>query len=171
MTISRSEGLRKRLIEPLAPTVADAFSHLHEIEIHARATVHYSSEDPEHPIEYMFDGNSGSGATRWISGRLDATEELVLEFDAPQRIVHIVYEVEERFRERTQEVRVEFSSDHGKSFRGVLVQEYTFSPNGATYECESLSTDLQGVTHLRLIVVPNKSGSGSATITALRLFS
>src|SRR5256885_4808373 len=32
--------------------------------------------------------------------------------------------------ERTQEVRVEVSSDHGRSHRQVLVQEYTFSPQG-----------------------------------------
>jgi hypothetical protein len=45
--------------------------------------------------------------------------------------------------ERTQEVRVEVSSDHGRSYRQVLVQDYTFSPQGA---------------------------SGVATLTSLRLF-
>jgi hypothetical protein len=40
--------------------------------------------------------------------------------------------------------------------------------NGGTPEF--LSGDSMGVTHLRLTIVPNKSGSGTATLTALRLF-
>jgi hypothetical protein len=47
----------------------------------------------------------------------------VLEFDHPQQISCLVYEVEECWQERTQEVRVEVSSDHGRTYRQVLVQE------------------------------------------------
>jgi hypothetical protein len=39
------------------------------------------------------------------------------------------------------------------------------------YQREELRFNLQGVTHLRLTIVPNKSGSGTATLTALRLFA
>ena len=31
--------------------------------------------------------------------------------------------------------------------------------------------NLQKITHLHLTIVPNKSGTGSATLTALRLFA
>jgi hypothetical protein len=31
--------------------------------------------------------------------------------------------------------------------------------------------NLRGVTHLRLTIVPHESGSGTATLTALRLFA
>jgi F5/8 type C domain len=171
MITAPNSGLRKRLLSASRASVADTFSHLHEIEICSCATIHYSSEDPVHPIEHMFDGDSGTGGTRWVSARQNTTEELLLEFDRPQHIAHLVYEVEERAVARTQEMRLEFSSDHGQSYRQILVQEYTFSPAGAHYECESLSLALRDVTHLRLIVVPNKSGSGTATITSLRLFS
>jgi hypothetical protein len=51
------------------------------------------------------------------------------------------------------------------------VQQYNFSPNGSTYQREELRLDLNEVTHLRLIVVPNKGGTGAATLTSLRLFS
>ena len=65
---------------------------------------------------------------RWISARPDTTEHIVIEFDRPQTISRLVYEVEETMRERTQEVRVEVSEDGGRSYRQILVQEYNFSP-------------------------------------------
>ena len=170
MNTSHISSLRKRLLSA-SHSDTDAFSHLHEIQIDTCATVHYSSEDSAHPIDCMFDGNAGTGSTQWRSARPNTTEVIVLEFDEPQHIAQLVYEVEECSSERTQELRLEFSSDHGRTFRQVLVQEFTFSPNGANYECESLSLELLNVTHLRLTIVPNKSGSGLASISSLRLFA
>jgi len=86
-------------------------------------------------------------------------------------ISRLVYEVEETLRERTQEVRVEVSDDGARTYRQILVQEYNFSPRGATYQREEQRLDLPRVTHLRLTIVPNKSGSGTARLTALRLFA
>jgi hypothetical protein len=63
------------------------------------------------------------------------------------------------------------SDDGGRTYRQILVQEYNFSPRGATFQREDQRIDLRQVTHLRLTVVPNKSGSGPATLTALRLFA
>ena len=160
--------LRKRPLETDAATNARAAG---EIDIAGCATITYSSEDPAHPVEHMLDGRCGPGATRWISPRPDTTEHIVIEFDRPQTISGLVYEVEETTRERTQEIRVEASEDGGKSYRQILVQEYNFSPGGATYQREEQRFNLCQVTHLRLTVVPNKSGSGTATLTALRLFA
>lgn len=95
----------------------------------------------------------------------------MLEFDHPQRISRLVYEVEECRQERTQEIRVEVSTDRGRSYRGVLAQDYTFSPQGATFQHEDLRLDLPAITHLRLAIVPSKGGSGVATLTSLRLFA
>jgi hypothetical protein len=119
----------------------------------------------------MLDGRCGPGATRWISARPDTVEHIVVEFDRPQEISRLVYEVEEAMRQRTQEVRVEVSEDGGRSYRQILVQEYNFSPGGATYQREEQRFNLLQVTHLRFTIVPNKSGSGTATLTALRLFA
>jgi hypothetical protein len=94
-----------------------------------------------------------------------------VEFDRPQAISRLVYEVEEAERERTQEVRVEISEDGGRTYRQILVQEYTFSPRGATYQREEQRFNLRPVTHLRLTIVPNKNGSGIATLTTLRLYA
>jgi hypothetical protein len=160
--------LRKRPLDADGATIGRAAD---EIDIAGCASVAYSSEDPAHPVEHLFDGHSGPGATRWMSARPDTVEHIVLEFDQPQTIARLVYEVEEATRERTQEIRVEVSEDGGQTYRQILVQEYTFSPRGATYQREDQRFDLHGVTHLRLTIVPNKNGSGTATLTALRLFA
>ena len=86
-------------------------------------------------------------------------------------ISRLVYEVEEAMRERTQEVRVEVSEDGGRTYRQILVQEYTFSPGGATYQREDQRFNLPQTSRLRLTIVPNKNGSGTATLTLLRLFA
>lgn len=142
-----------------------------EIDIIATATIAYSSEDPAHPIERMFDGYSGAGATHWISGRDNCVEHIVIEFDRPQVISRLSYEVEERALERTQEVRGEISDDAGRSYRQIFVQDYTFSPQGATFQHEEQRFDRVQVDRLRLTIVPNKHGSGRATLTTLRLFA
>lgn len=163
--------------EPVLAGMADAYllNLPGEIDIAVCATPTHPktrlSEDPTHPLEHVIDAQWGRGGTRWASARSNVTEQIVVEFDHPQPISSLVYEVEECRLERMQEVRVEISSDHGRTYREVLVQEYTFSPQGATFQHEELRLDLPPITHLRLILVPNKSGSGAATLTSLRLFA
>ena len=94
-----------------------------------------------------------------------------MEFDEPQSVSRLVYEVEETVRERTQEVRVEVSENGGQTYRQILVQEYNFSPREATYQREELRLNLLQVSRFRLTVVPNKNGSGTATLTTLRLYA
>jgi hypothetical protein len=160
--------LRKRLLEAEPTTSADTDN---EIDIVGCATIAYSSEDPAHPIEHAFDGRHGPGVTRWISARPDTVERIIVEFDEPQPISRLVYEVEEAVRERTQEVCVEVSENGDRKYRQILIQEYNFSPRGATYQREELCFNLLRARRLRLTIVPNKNGSGTATLTTLRLFS
>jgi len=163
-----SSRIRKRLMNEQSLTSPERPG---EIDIASHATLAYSSEDPNHPLEHLIDRHFGRGATRWASARQDATEHIMLEFDHSQPISRLVYEVEERWQERTQEVRVEVSTDHGRTYRQVLVQEYTFSPQGSTFQHEDLRLDLREITHLKLTIVPNKGGSGAASLTSLRLFA
>ena len=116
----------------------------------------------------MFDGRSGPGVTCWISARPDTIERIILEFDEPQSVSRLVYEVEETVRERTQEVRVEVSENGGRTYRQILVQEYKFSRRGATHQREELRFNFLQVSRLRLTIVPNKNGSGTATLTVRR---
>ena len=115
---------------------------------------------PTHPrtpltrFKICSDGQSGPGGTRWISARPATTEHIVVEFDQPKAISRLVYEVEETMRERTQEVRVEASDDGRRTYRQILVQEYNFSPEGATFQREDQRLDLRQVSHLRLTKSP-----------------
>jgi hypothetical protein len=171
MSAHNSDRVRKHVITEQSDAVARESSHLAELDLAACATVHFSSEDPAHPVEHMLDGTSGQGASRWASAHPNRREEIVFQFDEPQHISHVAFEAEEVHAERTQEVLAEYSTDGGRSYRQAFVQEYNFSPRGSTYQCENLALELRGVTHLRLIVVPNKGGSGTATLTSLRIFS
>jgi hypothetical protein len=166
--LTNAPQIRKRLISEPGSISSEEPG---EIDLASQAMVAYSSEDSAHPVEHLLDGHCGPDATRWASDRPDTTERIVFEFDRPQSISRLAYEVEERSLKRTQEVRVEVSCDHGRSYRQVLVQEYNFSPEGATFQHEELRFDLTEITHLRLTIVPNKSGSGVATLTCLRLFA
>ena len=160
---------RKRPLQ--AGTPANNARALDEIDIARCATIAYSSEDPDNPVEHVLDGNSGPGATRWMSAHSEAVEQIVLEFDEPQTISRLVYEVEEAIRARTQEVRIEVSEDEGRTYRQILVQEYNFSPQGTTYQREEQRLNVEKVTHLRLTIVPNKNGTGTASLIAFRLFA
>jgi F5/8 type C domain len=169
MEPTKPSRLRKRLMSQERITSAD--SRPGEIDIADGAIIAYSSEEAAHPVEHLIDGVGGPGGTYWASSRPNTTERIVLEFDHPERISCLVYEVEECSQERTQEVRVEVSTDRGRSYHQVLAQDYTFSPHGATFQHEELRLELQSITHLRLTIVPNKSGAGVASLTTLRLFA
>ena len=160
--------VRKRSLAADTATVGRAAD---EIDIARCATIAYSSEDPAHPVENMLDGQSGPRGTRWVSARPDTAEHIVVEFDQPRAISRLVYEVQETMRERTQEVRVEASDDGGRGIARFWSRNTISAPRGATFQREDQRVDLQQVTHLRLTVVPNKSGSGPATLTTLRLFA
>jgi len=108
-----------------------------EIDIAARATIAYSSEDPAYPIENLLDERSGPGGTRWTRARPDTIERIVVEFDQPQTISRLDYEVEETMRDRMQEVRVEVSDDGGRVYRHILVQEYNFSPTEPPFSAKN----------------------------------
>ena len=66
---------------------------------------------------------------------------------------------------------MEASEDAANRTAKFWFRNTTISPGGATYQREEQRFNLRQVTHLRLTIVPNKSGSGTATLTALRLFA
>lgn len=169
MSAKEALRVRKRLLAEPGSTIVPLPSN--EIDLVACATILYSSEDPRHPIEHLLDGRSGRGATRWSSSRQNTIEEIVIEFDRPEHVLRFIFDAEEVEVERTQQVTMEYSTDGGKTYRTGFVQEYTFSPRGSTYQREDLSFDFPKVTHVRLTVVPNKGGMGTASLTSLRLFS
>lgn len=164
---SQRPRIRKQAIGESAETARPGSG---AIDVATQAVIHYSSEDPEHPIDNICDGRDGPGGTRWQAASENTTETIVLAFDQPRTIHRLQYEVAEPAADRAQEIRIEVSTDGGQTYQTAFTQEYNFSPNGATFQAEDLGLQRSGVTHLRLTIVPSKRGSGRATLTALRLF-
>ena len=140
-----------------------------EKDIAALATVLVTSEDPNHPIDYVFDRQRGPGASRWIAEQT-GEQTVILAFDTPQAIRKVLVEVEETNTSRTQELDVSISDDGGQTYRELVRQEYNFSPPGTTLEHEEWPMTADGVSHLRLRIKPDKGGKACrATLTTLAL--
>jgi hypothetical protein len=139
-------------------------------DIAALATVLVTSEDPAHPIDNAFDSHHGPGGSRWVASE-PGTQRLVLAFDTPQAIRTLHLEIEEPEVSRTQELLIAISRDGGHTYQELLRQEYNFSPPGTTFEREEWSIPAEGVTHLQLVITPDKGGKPcQATLTTLTLW-
>jgi hypothetical protein len=155
-------------------TGADDFSHpviANEIDLRSCAEVHFSSEHPEHPIEHLFDGSAGAGSSKWVGGRRDRPETILLRFDEPMNIARCAFEAEERELARTQQVIAECLLSGSDVYRQCFIQEFNFSPDGATYQRELIDLNLRGVRRFRFTILADKSGLGVPSLTALRFFS
>ena len=157
--------LRKQLLTTHAIPTAGAL----ERDITTIATVLVTSEDPDHPIDHVFDGQRGPGASRWIAAQ-SGEQRVILAFDAPQTIQKLRVEIDEPDVNRTQEMDVSISTDGGQTYRELLRQEYTFSPPGTSHEHEQWTVNAGGVSHLQLRIKPDKGGRACrATLTSLTL--
>ncbi len=158
--------LRKRTIEAAS---ARPVTMPDELDITAVATVLVTSEAPEYPVDAAFDRHRGPGGTRWVASE-PGDQEVILAFDAPQLIRRVALEVEEPAVARTQELQLAASCDGGRSYRELVRQEFNFSPPGTTFEREDWEVRAEGVTHLRLVIRPDKGGKPCrATLTSLVL--
>jgi len=124
---------------------------------------------PGSSVEHLIDGHYGRGSTHWASARPNATERIVLEFDRPSR---------------SPASFTRWRVSAGAHAGGA--REVSSDQAAATAKCSSRSTpsarkvrsfstrscDWNSHDHpSELTIVPNKSGSGVATLTALRLFA
>jgi hypothetical protein len=126
-----------------------------EIAVLSRASVVASSAVEAHPVSHIFDQNRGPGGTQWVASE-PGDQHLVIAFHQPVTIRRITVEIEECDVARNQEVQVSISSDGGRTYRELRRQEFTFSPDGATWECEDWAVEEFHVTHLRLFIRPDR---------------
>ena len=159
--------LRKLIIKP-HPATPDTTTG--EIDIASVATVQVTSESPEHPIDHVFDEHRGPGGTRWIAGE-PGEQTVILAFDTPQDDQpDLSWKSRSRKSLARRNSSLSFSCDGGRTYRELLRQEYNFSPAGTTFEREDWAVSAQGVTHLRLVIKPDKGGKPCrATLTSLVL--
>jgi len=134
------------------------------------ATALITSESLAFPVENMFDRQGGPGGSRWQAST-PGEQTLILAFDTPQHISKICLEVEETQVSRTQDLCLSASRDGGKTYGEVVRQEYHFSPQGATFQREQWAVNLEHITHLRLVIKPDKGNPAAyATCTTLALY-
>ncbi len=159
--------LRKQIIKELPR--AEAASKADAKDIASIATVLVTSELPDHPVDHLFDARDGRGGTRWVAAA-DGEQAVIVAFDTPQAIREVSLEVEELDTSRTQALVLSLSRDGGRTYREVLRQEFTFSPPGTTFERESWTVPAEGVTHVRVVIQPDKGNAPRrATLTSLTI--
>ena len=155
--------LRKVIVGDRAPA---AVPRADVKDIPALATVLVTSEAPEHPVDHLFDASAGPGGTRWIAGA-DGEQTLALAFDAPQSIRAIGIEAEEPSATRTNVLVISLSEDGGRTYHERIRQEFNFSP-GTTFEREEWSVPAERITHVRVVIQPDKGHAPHrATLTSL----
>lgn len=154
--------MQKRLVEvPWQTRVADS----DWLELEDVAQVELTSEDPSHPVEgALLPTESGWKASE------PGVQSIRLIFHQPQHLRRILLRFEEPMSRRTQEFTLRWSEDGGRSFRELVRQQYTFSPEGSTREVEDLNVDLASVTVLELTIIPDQGrGQAVASLAEWRL--
>jgi hypothetical protein len=69
-------------------------------------------------------------------------------------------------------VQLAVSSDGGLTYRELVRQEFHFSPDGATWEDETWTVPQDQVTHVRLVIKPDKGRTDVyATLTTFGLWA
>jgi hypothetical protein len=129
------------------------------LDLEDTAQVELTSEDATWPVEGALQSTPGSGPG-WRAAE-PGVQSIRLLFHQPQRLRRILLRFEEPAARRTQEFALRWSPDGGRSFRELMRQQYTFSPDGATTELEDLNVDLPRVTALELTINPDQ-GLGQA---------
>jgi len=157
--------MRKRITDENVEKVSAAEDR-EWLDLEQLVQVELTSEDEEHPIESALTMNTGRGWRAQHAGK----QTIGLLFDKPQRITHIQVLFEENDGERTQEFVLRYSTDNGATHHEIVRQQYNFSPPDNTRELEDYSVELDGLTMLELIIIPNISGGENrATLSQLRL--
>jgi hypothetical protein len=155
--------MRKRVVSErnsVAPSTDPEWLDLEDV-----AEVEVTSEDPAHPIESALI----PGGTGWRSAEPGRQTVRVL-FDEPQKIRRIRLGFLETEQPRTQEFVLRWSPDGGRSYRDAVRQQYNFSTPGSTREVEDYRPQLNEVTVLELIIIPDISGGPArASLAELRL--
>jgi hypothetical protein len=155
--------MQKRLMQ--APA-RDSVSEGTWLDLEDMTQVELTSEDPAHPVEGALLPRAGSG---WRAAE-PGTQSIRLLFHQPQRLRRIRLRFDEPAASRTQEFALRWSPDGGRSFREVVRQQYTFSPEGTTSELEDLNVDLATVTALELTIIPDQGrGEAYASLSEWRL--
>jgi hypothetical protein len=137
------------------PSPTSPFEAPRRLPVLSQAVVQVTSEAVGHPISLVFDETHEPGAFHWRAAE-PGDQTLTVSFYQPSTIDRVIMDIEECDETRTQEVQLASSNDGGITFRELVRQEFNFSPGGATWEHEDWTVRQKDVTHIRLMIKPDK---------------
>ena len=157
-------GMRKRIVgahdTPLRAEDGGWFDLEHI------ATVEVTSEDAGFPIESAFESKDGGG---WRASR-PGEQQIRIIFDEPVSLRRIELRFDEANCERTHEFTLRSWSASGGPATEIIRQQWNFSPAGSTTEIEQYWVDLDAVSVLELVIVPDlQRREAVATLSSWRL--
>lgn len=134
------------------------------LDLERLAEVEVTSEDSAHPVESALVPVAGA------SWRADGPGEQAIRllFHEPVQLHRIRLVFRETQTSRTQEFVLRWSADGGVTYRDIIRQQYTFSPQGSTTEVEDYVVKIEGATIIELRIVPDISG-GNAPASLLEI--
>jgi hypothetical protein len=142
--------MRKRILAPSQvsgrPQSAQGWLDLEQI-----ATIEVTSEEPDFPIESVFNLQDKGG---WRASQ-QGLQQIRIIFDQPITVRRIQLHFLEPLLERTQEFSVRWSSAEGGPPKEIIRQQWNFSPTGSTREVEDYEVSLDSVAVLELAITPD----------------
>jgi hypothetical protein len=136
------------------------------LDLEEIATVEVTSEEASFPIESAFRANDGPG---WRASR-SGEQQIRIIFDEPVSLHRLELRFDEADCERTQEFTLRSSSASGRSATEIVRQRWNFSPAGSTTEIEHYVVDLEAVSVMELVIVPDlHRREAVATLSSWRL--
>jgi len=158
--------MRKRIVESSRPQSETPDSKDRWLDLARIATVEVTSEDPDFPVEAVFESDSGSG---WRASQ-DGKQQLRIIFDEPATVHRMRLHFVEPEVERTQEFTIRWSSAQGGPPRDVVRQQWNFSPAGSMSEVEHYDVNLERVSVMELSISPDISNQkAKATLLSWRV--
>jgi hypothetical protein len=127
--------MRKEIITPAS--LGKQLAEPQWIDVGSLARTELSSEDGAHPIESALGTGSGPG---WLAAQ-PGPQTIRFIFDKAIQVRRVHLEFCEVQASRTQEFLLRWSSDHGRSYREIVRQQYNFNPPGTTSEVEDYVTN------------------------------
>jgi hypothetical protein len=134
------------------------------VDLSNRAAFEVTSEEAGSPLENAL----SSDASKWIAAT--PGEQIIrITFDEPQNVSKIFLLFEETANARSQEFVLSWQRLGQPQWQEIVRQQFNFSPPATTTEKEDFNVSLQKASALELLIIPERSGGGHASLSQLRI--
>jgi hypothetical protein len=134
------------------------------VDLSECAAFEVTSEEASSPLENALSPD----AKKWIAAT-PGEQTIRITFDEPQNISKIFLLFEETANARSQEFALSWQQAGQSEWREIVRQQFNFSPPGTATETENFNVSLQRASALELLIIPERSGGGYASLSQLRI--